>query len=637
MGRGVARFVLPASRDRVWCYFYEAGEEGHLAMARIIDNDSTPIFAAATEWRHRCLIGGKSLLWPDREIWSATNLQKFKTCFIDRPDTSKDKNFEKKFEAQLATENEDVTRLACELLFVYFLFPSSVGRARKVGLIREVARWKGVEIDEKSPLFDSFDNGVGDPGLAFNTGRPNELTYLARFAIAVAEKPADERAPFLADHVRTRKLLDDLAETHREEFGRPPQLRHILLYLLFPDDYERIASEGHKGRICEAFKEIIDGDAPEDIDDHLKAIRSKLKEFLTKDDLDFYWPPLRACWYTDGEGDEISPLQALHIKKQIVLYGPPGTGKTYQSRDIAGSLIRQELLKLWGPRRFFSTAADKIDDLVSKRTQRVQFHPGYGYEDFVRGLQIGSNGQTEYRDGVLLHIVEDMKKEPGEDSEIPTVLILDEMNRADLSKVLGECFSLLEDRDTDVRLGGHDDEPRKVRLPPNLYVIGTMNLIDQSLEHVDFALRRRFLWFFRGFSREDFLTVSRKRWEALVKDESIRKDWEKVEAEFETLADRAQLLNNVIDGNSYLGSQYQIGHTYFCDVVSFAQRFLSSSEKRRNRVLFSGKGAALDPVEALWRYSLAPLMTQYLSGIDVAEREALMTRAASLLISGAPA
>src|SRR5208283_5265081 len=140
--------------------------------------------------------------------------------------------------------------------------------------------------------------------------------------------------------------------------------------------------------------------------------------------------------------------------------------------------------------------------------------------------------------------VEDMKKESGEDSEIPVVLILDEMNRADLSKVLGECFSLLEDRDTAVRLGGHDDEPRKVQLPANLYIIGTMNLIDQSLEHVDFALRRRFLWFFRGFSREDFLAVSEKRWDALIKDGSIRKDWEKVEAEFETLADRAQRLND---------------------------------------------------------------------------------------------
>ena len=133
------------------------------------------------------------------------------------------------------------------------------------------------------------------------------------------------------------------------------------------------------------------------------------------------------------------------------------------------------------------------------------------------------------------------------------------------------------------------------------------------------------------------MAVSRKRWDALIKDGKIRKDWEKVEAEFEVLGDRAQRLNEAINGSSYLGSQYQIGHTYFCDAVSFAHRFLSSSEKKRNRVLFSGKGTALDPVVALWRYSLEPLMTQYLSGIDAAERDALMARAESLLLSGAPA
>jgi len=69
------------------------------------------------------LIAGRSLLWEDRELWSPSNLQRFKDCFIDRPDTSKDKNFEQKFKSQLATEDEDVTRLACELLFIYFLFP----------------------------------------------------------------------------------------------------------------------------------------------------------------------------------------------------------------------------------------------------------------------------------------------------------------------------------------------------------------------------------------------------------------------------------------------------------------------------------------------------------------------------------
>ena len=91
------------------------------------------------------------------------------------------------------------------------------------------------------------------------------------------------------------------------------------------------------------------------------------------------------------------------------------------------------------------------------------------------------------------------------------------------------------------------------------------------------------------------------------------------------------------EGNSYLGSQYQIGHTYFCDVVSFAQRYLASSEKKRHRVLFTGKGAALDPVAALWRYSLNPLMTQYLSGIDAVERDALLARAESVLLAGTDA
>src|SRR6266513_2634163 len=177
-------------------------------MARTIGHDASKIFAAAAAWRDQCLIAGKSLVWVDRDVWSAANLGRFKSCFIDKPDAAKDKNFEQKFKAQLATENEDVTRLACELLFVYFLFPSSVRRVRKIGLIREVAGWRGIEIDETAPCFRALDTDIGDPGLAYNTGRPNELTYLARFATAISEKSADHSA-LLRDHVSTRKMLDE--------------------------------------------------------------------------------------------------------------------------------------------------------------------------------------------------------------------------------------------------------------------------------------------------------------------------------------------------------------------------------------------------------------------------------------------
>jgi 5-methylcytosine-specific restriction protein B len=141
-------------------------------MARNTEHDSSGIFKAATEWRDGCLIGGKSLLWSEHSIWTEANLAQFKKHFVDRPDTAKDKNFDQKFREQLAKADDDVTRLACELLFVYFLFPSSVGRPRKAGLIREVADWKGIRIEEQQPLFSCFDHGIGDPGLVYNTGRP---------------------------------------------------------------------------------------------------------------------------------------------------------------------------------------------------------------------------------------------------------------------------------------------------------------------------------------------------------------------------------------------------------------------------------------------------------------------------------
>jgi 5-methylcytosine-specific restriction protein B len=605
-------------------------------MSRNADQDLTAIFYIASQWKTHCLVGGKSLIWPDDDIWTVANLNNFKAFFIDKQDSSSDKDFSQKFQEQLARADDDVTRLSCDLLLVYFLFPTSVSRARKMSLVRDVASWKTISIEENVPAFKGFSAGVGNPGLVYNTQRPNELIYLARFTIEILKKDEAQRAALLDDHVQLRELLEKLAEKHREEFGRPPQTKHIILYLLFPEHYERIASEGHKGRIVEAFEGVLDGEMPEQVDDCLKVIRDRLENYLPKKELDFYWPPLRACWYVDGDGDTIGELRALHIKKQIVLYGPPGTGKTYQSRQLADGIIRQELLKLWGPAKFFSSTED-VERLVNERTHRVQFHPGYGYEDFVRGLQIGEGGKTEYRNGVLLDLVEKMNAEGEECRDVPVVLILDEMNRADLSKVLGECFSLLEDRDGDVTLAGYGGETRKVRLPRSLYFIGTMNLIDQSLENVDFALRRRFLWFFKGFVGEDFIAVCRHKWNALPPAVKSKKPWDRVEAEFTNLGERAALVNKLIDASEYLGKNYQIGHTYFCDAVPFVESYLLATDKRRNQVLFDGKGRGIEPVETLWRFSLRPLLEQYLAGVEASESKAFLTKVEGVLLAGAKA
>ena len=595
-------------------------------MAKSSEYNVEPLYKIAETWRDECLIKGKSLLWKDEPVWTLENLNTFKRCFIDKPDESSD-SFDIKFRKQLAGEGPDVTKLACELLLIYFLFPSTVGGSRKREVISQIAGWKDLKIEDFSTQYECLNEGIGSAGLAYNTRRPFEISYLALVAIEIVSLALEERTALLSDHLRTRDLLEKVQGDDNY------QTLDILLHLLFPLRYERIASKPHKRHIVAAFSGLLDkANIPEALNDKLFAIRTRLEELLSvkSEKLDFYWPPLRQCWYESSDSDGLNPLDALEIKKQIVFYGPPGTGKTHDAKELADKLIRKALLEQWKPHDYF-TKPEAVSKLILDRIRRVQFHPGFGYEDLIRGLQIGDNGKTEYRNGVLLQLVEELKAEPPELRRIPFVLILDEMNRTDLSKVLGECFSMLEDRASEIELAGHDR--RNVRLPENLHFIGTMNLIDLSLEHVDFALRRRFLWFFRGFDKENFSLVCRYRWDLLKKDGRISKPWSRFSEEFEELAKRAAEVNARIGSHPSLGHQYHIGHTYFCDVVYFAEKSLQEQPRLQN-LLFGRKGSGREPISVLWTYSLRPLLEQYLSGTEKDERDRFVRELCDVIMQG---
>jgi 5-methylcytosine-specific restriction protein B len=595
-------------------------------MARYSEHDTDGIYRLANAWRDKCLLGNGSLLWEGQQVWTKEALEAFKKCFTDNADESDD-SFETKYQRQLADQDETVVKLAAELVLVYFLFPSSVSGTRKRDLIQKVTSWKPMEIPPAGlAAMQCLDDGIGGPGLAYNTRRPFEIGFLAESARRLVSMPVEERRTVLTDHEKLRGLFEEV------EDDATRQSRDIVLHLLFPDRYERIASRGHKHLIIETFADMLPAtEKRDDIDDQIFEIRQRLEKLLPGKELDFYWAPVRECWYVAGETDDLESLQGLSIKKQIVFYGPPGTGKTHEARELADRLVRQALLRKWGPNKYFSHTS--AADVVAARLRTVQFHPGYSYEDFVRGLQLVDGGKTEYRDGVLLQIIEQIRADTDEIQGIPFVMILDEMNRADLSKVLGECFSLMENRGLPVQLAGQDRTPRSIAFPENLYLIGTMNLIDQSLEQVDFALRRRFLWFPRGYMRQQLLDVAKRRWERLQKANRITKDWDRYAAEFEILGDRAEALNRLIDMHPSLGPQYEIGHTYFCDVVSFVETDLAT--RNRNYALFSKKGdGRQETIGALWRYSLLPLLEQYLSGIDGTERQKFVQRAESVFKKG---
>ncbi|MCW1969779.1 MAG: AAA family ATPase [Anaerolineae bacterium] len=155
---------------------------------------------------------------------------------------------------------------------------------------------------------------------------------------------------------------------------------------------------------------------------------------------------------------------ALERKRQAIFYGPPGTGKTFLAQALAKHLVG---------------GGNGLVDMV-------QFHPAYAYEDFVQGIRPRSHhGALDYplTDGAFVRFCKRASKRSG-----TCVMIVDEINRANLSRVFGELMYLLEYREKAITLASGE----AFSIPDNVLLIGTMNTADRSIALVDHALRRRF-------------------------------------------------------------------------------------------------------------------------------------------------
>jgi len=179
-------------------------------------------------------------------------------------------------------------------------------------------------------------------------------------------------------------------------------------------------------------------------------------------------PPLTMDWLakrTLWPATELVELvNAVHKRGQVILAGPPGTGKTWVAEHLARYLTQDQPLQ----------------------SRTVQFHASYGYEEFVEGLRPEiKNDMLAFKvvPGVIKQLTDAMEGTTG-----THVLIIDEINRANLPRVLGELMYLLEYRDKAIDLQHSTD----FQLPENLKIIATMNTADRSIRSIDVALRRRF-------------------------------------------------------------------------------------------------------------------------------------------------
>lgn len=347
---------------------------------------------------------------------------------------------------------------------------------------------------------------------------------------------------------------------------------------------------------------------------------SQLKGALMDvDGADYYWISI---FYWEMYENLSNPFS---LKKQIVKYGAPGTGKTY----IAEKTARLQF-DIWKS-EFTENLTINFNDCI----ETIQFHPSYSYEDFIEGLRPDLDGKLTLENGIFkslckkagkwevdifnldsninfeeLKVSEILEKKDQLDGVYwshvfnqngeklvkdlipPYFIIIDEINRAELSRVFGELMYCLEYRGIAGKLKTQYSQLNSNRtgmlrvgdgyqffVPNNLYIIGTMNTVDRSVESFDFALRRRFKWE-----------------EVLPSASLLRYHLKSHNSKWIELANNLEELNQSIESEMLLGKDYCIGHAYLWNLPY--SKNLSISEVRRT----------------VWDDSISSLLEEYLRG-----------------------
>jgi len=533
----------------------------------------------------------------DKPVFTEESISYLIENFVENGNDGKE-IFIEKLKGQLKEETDagaiEVRKNAIEILataaWLWRLAPRGISVAGRKNSVNEILELPGGPGSLKSnKYFSEKIKGFAAPGMYYYTNKPFELAYIIRFFERWLESKGITPNAIDVLNKLTVKVenKEHVGKVEIKTEGAAPSVKSVavynaLLHLFDSENYVPALSFDHKKKMVEAFYDKNDGKAT--VDEKLKEIMKKIRqENSSFKSNDFYSDRYREKW-----DPQLLPA------KNVIYYGAPGTGKTYQVTQLV----------------------ERKTSNNSENFKIQQFHPSFGYEDFIDGVKpdcINGTGMSfQLVNGEFKEMCIRAFKELVRFQSLPSehkknkhpkqfYFIADEINRAELSRVFGELLLCLEE---DKRLSfdekgklhgakiktqnsglwskehavvilkdqkvvdviGNPDEPEKLDwasdgeeyffgVPDNLYFLGTMNDIDRRIDSFDLALRRRFKWIHKGC---DYDVIADCLLSKGIGDDVI--------AEYAGEKGRCALLNEYISQTLNLGASYELGHSYYMEI-----------------------------------------------------------------------
>src|SRR5690606_3394633 len=412
------------------------------------------------------IINNDSYITENKGIFSIENLNNCVSAFVDNPDTG-NRNFDEKSKDQFTNTSKETKEVFAHFIWLWGLPTSDM---RVWGKKSAVIRFLGDEYNDL--ISDIFvDGGIGSAGQRHKLNKPFEISYLLLLF-------RDVKINLLSNGINDIQSLKEYIEslckelyynndeteiTTDEKLKKVSKeflaLHHVILHLCNPQKYEAIAAQKHKDAIINTFFSLIDKDNTDglwdDIDESILAIRKKLDDVFGYE-ISFYDDQIQDAWNFGESKNDISEVTLFEYKKAMIFYGPPGTSKTHSATRLAELLITKQYFRnKQNIKEYFQNS----DEIFEKHIHRLQLHSNYNYEDFIVGLHI-EDSKSIAKPGYLLNLIDKVRED-----KLPHILILDEINRTDISRLFGELFSALEYRNKKIKLSVGDFE---IALPENL-------------------------------------------------------------------------------------------------------------------------------------------------------------------------